>query len=283
MRWKKQINSPEPIDNYLIKNGLLGDFTEREKLFNTLISPEESYKSTRKQNIQLLSKLKRENLLKDISQIKSLNQKENIITSANKYLWHPYDTSEDGDDWGWFKHWKATWTATLRDNFSWETYITNKRPVVCSDLVAMSLEESGIISLPKMKNPYYWRRVTNLEKLAKANPKIFIIIEKNSLDWNINNCMIWDIITYTTKDNWRHAGIVTEVNDIGTPTKVINARFDWVTEIPFLSTQSIWKDYNQKDRYDGFFTPQEGYIINYVIRPRRNMVVLAQAKKEKTD
>lgn len=288
MSWEKldkKTWSPWSLVDFMKNRWLNSSFSERGKLFSELMGSEERYKWTMKQNIQLLSKLKIDHLSSKIvppKQIEKTPPKDtSIVNCARKYLWHPFDTSENGIDGGWLKSWEKTWKAKLKDNFTWEIYVSDKKPFVCAGLVTTSIEDAGIISLPKKEDPYYWHRVENIEKLAKSNPDLFTIYTLNSTSWNITWCAVWDIITLVITWHWRHCGIVTEVDKDWRPTKVINSRFEWVIESQFLSTENVWIDYNQRTRYNGFFTAENKNAVRYVIRPKVDNILLAQNKRQK--
>lgn len=291
MYWDKQIGAPKSLVDFMKKNGLSSNFSERGKLFHELIGPEEKYLWTMKQNIQLLSRLKIDNLSNNIPKkpVREWQTEQqvlrmlDIVGCASRYLWHPFDTPETGTDGGWLWSWKKTWKAKLRDNYSWEVYVSTKRPFVCADLVMTSLEESWIISLPKKEDPYYWRRVDSIEKLAITNPKLFEVYKVNSTSWDLVGCAVWDIITLTNTWHGRHCGIVTEVGPNWKPLKVINSRFEWVIESIFRSTNPLWKDYNDRVRYNGFFTAEHGNTVNLVIRPNTTNIMLAAQTKKKIE
>jgi len=289
MYWDKQIGAPKSLVDFMKKNGLSSNFSERGKLFHELIGSEEKYLWTMKQNIQLLSRLKIDHLSNNIPQkpVRELQIEQqiprmiDIVGCAKNYLWHPFDTPETGIDGGWLWSWQKTWKAKLRDNYSWEVYISTKKPFVCADLVISSLVDSWVISLPKKEDPYYWRRVDNIEKLARTNPKLFDVHTVNSTSWDLVGCAVWDIITLTNTWHGRHCGIITEVGPNWKPIKVVNSRFEWVIESVFLSTKPLWKDYNQRDRYDGFFTAEKGNMVTNIIRLKSDSIILSQTKKRR--
>lgn len=287
MTIEKQRWQSKQIVDYLKEHWFTWSYSEREKLFYSLFESREKYRWTREQNVKLLSRIKRENLSREVNKKTENIEKipvwiEQVLSNAKKYKWNPFDTSEKWVDWASYYKWKKTWKCNLKDNFTWEVYSSLERPFVCADLVITSLQESWLIELPNIRNPYFWRRVWNIEKLAKSNPKLFKVFIKNSKDWNIDGCIKWDIITFTSKNWMRHCWFVTEVDNKWKPIKILNARFDWVVEIPFISTKSIWKDYKWWDRHDWFFTTNEWKTLNQIIRPIPWTTMLAQIQEPKS-
>lgn len=153
----EKINSPKlekqnSVVDFLKALNINSSFENRRRLFKELFPEKEEYNKQSKQNILLLSRLKLEYLKKDIpikttpttnpstktEVAKNYNinnppetwYQNKILSEAEKYKGCPYDTSKDNKDGFALSEWKRKWVAKLKNNFSWEIYESNKRPMV---------------------------------------------------------------------------------------------------------------------------------------------------------
>jgi len=205
-------------------------------------------------------------------------------------LGNPYDTSLNNVDWWALVEWETTWKATLKNNFTWKTIISDKKPFVCTDLIIDSLSQMWLKSnIPlKSNDKFDWRRISEVEKAVSTTSKfkiedcnVSVKYPENSIEGKIN-CRVWDIITISNPDNgWRHVWIVTKVDWSGLPLLVIHSSwYRGVVETPFLnSKQSL--DYKNKKRYDGFLYWHA--TVDKIIRPNKMnmMIALLNVKSNK--
>ncbi len=207
---------------------------------------------------------------------------QNLIASAKSFEGHPYDTSWDDRD-GFASLQKYDGKYRYLDNFTGEKKETDKKPLVCVDLVVEALRKTAYVpSLEDAlkKDPFFLRRTTNFEKLASENlqdfsiehPKSIYNFPEKKLSKNLN-VNIGDIVTTTNLETGgRHIGIVSALDGQGNPSKMIHSNYKGVNETPFFNSKEEIDKNHGKKRYDGFLA--EKTRIDSVIRPT-NRVMLA--------
>jgi hypothetical protein len=94
-----------------------------------------------------------------------------LTTIAKNYQGNPYDTPLQGAD-GTTRVSK-TGEYTIKDNFSGIPFKSEKKPLVCIDLITRSLQQIGCLDMRDFQNfvgndQYATRRVTEFEKYVQA-------------------------------------------------------------------------------------------------------------------
>ncbi|MBT3356691.1 DUF1287 domain-containing protein [bacterium] len=230
----------------------------------------------------------REKLLK-----KTLTSKEKyasvLIENARNFLGHPYDTSWDDVD-GFASLEKHNGKYHVLDNFTGKKLISEKKPLVCIDLILESLQKSGNIpslgsALKNSPHQFYYRRTTNFENFAEKSKDFFVqhpktqcVFPKKKLSKSIQ-VQKGDILTTTNLETGsRHIGIVTKIDNNGMPLTIIHSNYQGTVETPFFNSKEKIDQNHGKKRYDGFL-PGKAEITS-IIRPSNNtMLTIAQQNK----